>query len=183
MTLIEVMIALAIFGITAGGIVSASGLAHRTSVENVADSVALHTAESIMEQLRIMPYENTLLPACASTGALTLPIDRYVPANTLSAAKIETQNIAVNTTDPVYVEHVTLSATLNANTVQVSTANLPLGVRVLLKEKTENGAPGITVELIYYRYRALPANTSAAMKTATPASVHTLRTFIPKSLQ
>lgn len=181
MTLMEVMIALAIFGITAGGIVCASGLAHRTSVENIADSVALHTAESIMEQIRIMPYEATLLKSCVN--ATPLPIDRYVPANTGGAAKISTQIIPVNTDDPIYVEHVTLGAALNDKTVQVATANLPMGVRILLRNATNNGAPGITVELIYYRYRTLSAKTSAALKAATPVAVRTLRTFIPKSLQ
>lgn len=191
MTLIEVMIALAIFALAAGGIISASSMAHRTSVDNVANSVALHTAESIMEQIRIMPYEATLLPAFkppAGVATSPLPIDRYLPETAAGTpAELARQPIPVNTATPVCVEHVTLSTTLNHTGVQVAAADLPLGVRILMDETTTNGATGITVELIYSRYRAITGATTAertaAMQTATPVSVHTLRTFIPRALQ
>lgn len=181
MTLIEVMIALAIFGIAAGGIVSTSSLAHRTAIENIADSIALHTAESIMEQIRIMPYESTLLPLCGTTG--TLEIDRYVPANIGSPAKIETQSIQVNRPYPVYLKNVTLSSSINANSVQISSANLPMAVRIIINEATTTNAPGITVELIYYRYRTISSTSPMALNATTPIAIHALRTFIPKSLQ
>lgn len=176
MTLVEIMIALTLFGISAGGLVSMATMMHKTAISNVADSVALHAAEGIMEQIRIMPYEEVLLKAAtAPAGTTELALNRYVPAQANGTpAQIVPQEITVNGAAPVELLNVDLATTVNANYVITSSVRLPVGVRVLLREvKDANFAQGITVELIYsYRYRASDAQPSQ----------HTLRTFIAKSV-
>ncbi len=181
MTLIEVMIALAIFAIAAGGIISASGMAHRTSVSNVADDIALHAAEGIMEQIRIMPCDPTLYAladAVSGSKASEIAIIRYVPAMSGLGAQAASQSIPANTAGPVPLNNVTLNATLDSKSVQTAAATLPMSVRILIKRATGVTA-GVTVELIYFRYRSSADRDNAA----EPASVHTLRTFIPAALQ
>lgn len=176
MTLIEIMIALAVFGMTIGGLVSSMTLMHKSSISNVTDSVALHAAEGIMEQIRVMPYESRLLVAAQATpGTITLPLNRYVPAQTDGTpAQINPQDIPVNTTTGVDLENVNQATTVNAKYVVTGNVHLPINVRILLRPVNDvNFARGLTVELIYtYRYRS---------SDTTPVS-HTLRTFIPKSV-
>ena len=59
MTLIEVLVALAMFSIVFGGIFGMARLMYKTSMSNVAEGVALHAAEGILEQMRAMTYDNT----------------------------------------------------------------------------------------------------------------------------
>lgn len=175
MTLVEIMIALLLFGMSVGGLFSMTTMMHRTSVSNVADSVALQAAEGIMEQVRIMPYANLQAAAAAAPGTSTLTFNRYVPAQSDgTAARIDPQEIRVNSAAPVLLDNVDLSTAVNANYVITSHVRLPLGVRLLIREiEHGNFARGVAVELVYtYRYRTTDAQ----------ESTHTLRTFIARSV-
>lgn len=103
--MIEVMVSAAIFAFALLGLFGMGRMMQRSAVNNVADGVALHAVEGMMEQLRVLPYEAVLLPAAQVPPALPLgqkwvvSLKRYQPprAGGVAGKQVE-QLIPINTT-------------------------------------------------------------------------------------
>ena len=175
MTLVEVMIATAIFGISLASVFGLIRFMYRTAIDNVAEGVALHAAEGIMDQIRVMPYETFLLNAArAQPGTSAVPLLRYRPATASGTiAQLVTQNLSVNGTVFAPLPNVDLSVTLSTSFALTSEVPLDISTRLLIHEYAgADFSHGVTVELIY-RYRSAPDRNY---------HTRTLRTFIAQSV-
>lgn len=200
LTLVEIMVAAAIFGFAILGVFGMGRLMHRTAVDNVSDGVATQIVEGMMEQLRAQPYQATLLPAAQDqTGATRITFRRYQSATSAGVAgTLTSQDIPINSppgkaTTYAYtditgasrtgtvnaagytpLDGVNLSVKLDGNYAVSSEVPMDLSVRIVMMPVNDaNFANGVTVEL-FYNYRAGPSD---------PYTNRVIRTFISKAIQ
>lgn len=196
-TLVEVMVAVALFAFGLLGVFSIGQLMHRSSMSNLADGIALHAVEGMMEQIRAMPYDNVL--AKAATDPKNNPLDfiRYKSATNTEAAGPVSQKIYANTTAAdagkttftdsnkkdwpitvnadgfMVVEGINLSTQLNDKFIVQGQSPMIFEVRVVLTPKDKDFAAGIAVEM-FYRFKTNPGG---------DYKTHVVRTFIPRFLR
>lgn len=187
MTLVETMVAMAVFSVALLSVFNVGGMMYKASIDNVAAGEALHAAEGIMEQIRAQPYQAVLVPASQSTdGSYQMLVYSYFPATSVAAAEWKSIKIPVNAKDHYFVDGVslgnqgkyTLGGPLNniITGYQVTSA-VPLDFRVKLnvtKISDGNLARGVTVEL-FYKFSDRPIG-------AGPYHDRVLRTFIPEQI-
>lgn len=198
-TLAEVMVAVAIFGFALLGVFSIGRLMHRSAMSNVADGIALHAVEGMMEQIRSMPYDAMLSPAAQDgTGTRSVDFIRYQSATTAGVvAGPVNQKIYINTTGSnagayeytdvngvkrvttvnkdgyMAVDGINLSTQLTSTFVVQNQSPMVFEVRVVMTPKDANFASGIAVEL-FYRYKTNPSD---------DYKNHVMRTFIPRFIR
>ena len=199
LTLVEVMVAAAVFGFAVLGVFGMGRMMHRTAIDNVSDGVATQVVEGIMEQIRAQPYQTTLVPASKDTsGATRITFHRYQSAKSSGAAgTLTSQDIPINSsaanagsysyadinavaktgtidaTGFVTVDGVNLAVKLDNNYAITSDVPMDLAVRIVMTPVNDaNFANGVTVEL-FYRYRAGPTD---------GYTNRVIRTFISKAI-
>ena len=172
MTLAEVMVAAAIFGLGLLGVFDMTRLIYRTSIDNVSDGIALQAAESLMEQVWSMPYGTVISPGGQAPTNLTFT--RYQPpqSNGTPASQVQ-QTIPVN--DNLYhvIDGITLATELDSDLRIKRDVPLDFQVKLTLSPNSENFANGTTVE-IFYKYR---------LGQVEGYSERVLRAFIPRFIR
>lgn len=116
LTLVESMMAFSVFGLTAGGVVSMATNLHAGAQGNAADATALHAMESVMEQLRVMPYDSVLKVAAESPASRTLYLSQLVPGASLRESRTPVKvTVPVNRGDYVPYKYAPNSASSARN--------------------------------------------------------------------
>lgn len=210
-TLVEVMVAAAIFAVGLLGLFGIGRMMHRTSLTSVADGIALHAVEGLMEQLRVQPYEDVLINAARATpGSVSIPVRRYQGANARlgTAGQMVEQLIMVNppasnairtstytdgsgkqisytsfTKDGfTTLEGVNLSTTLNSKFAVVEEQPMKLRVKILMSEVRDvNFATGVTIEVIYEYHGSRPDQPDST-SMLSGMQRRAIRTFIPAKI-
>lgn len=189
MSLIEVMVAVGMVGVAFGSIFGMARLMYRTAVANVSDGVALHSAEGILEQMRVLPYDNPasiagsfdpsvgLKQLCRSSGAVyNVPVSyfSYPDSTNFYKPALEYQYFASNASGYVPIKGVSINGDYDSATGKSKQIPLDIQVRVLVNERTTDGnfGAGVMIEL-YYRYRTV---------NSADYTVRVLRTFVARGV-
>lgn len=197
-SLAEVMVAVAIFGFALLGVFSIGQLMHKSAMSNLADGIALHAVEGMMEQIRSMPYDEVLAKGAAkqdgsfaidfvryqsaSAGTVAGPVNQKIYVNTSSANKGEYTYVDINGTTRstkvdkdgfIAIDGINISTQLNEKFLVQGQSPMIFEVKMNLAIKDQNFAAGIAVEL-FYRFKTNPSDAYNS---------HVIRTFIPRFIR
>jgi len=148
-TLVEMMVGLALLGVFMTGIFGSVRLSSMISESTIYDSSAMVVAQSHLEQIKSLPYEDVLL-ASQNPSDVTLPtINPYYDAST--NATVEDDPITLDPNQQPNLRTVTLDVRDNGNGTEI---NMPMKMWVSVVDRNTGSDPVEALEIkIRYAYQ------------------------------